>query len=340
MIRVAVIGLGNMGKHHARNYAAISGVELVAVCDVNTELSSTTAAKFSCKAYSNYKEMLESERLDAVSIVVPTSLHTEVARAAMEKGIHVLIEKPIAASVSEAQEIIALAKEKRVVLQVGHIERFNPAVQKLKQIIEEGRLGEVSSIIARRVGSVPERIKDTNVVIDLAVHDIDIINYLYEGTPDEILSNTGQALVNKRNDYAEIFLKYGTRSGFVQVNWITPIKIRNLSVTGSKGYAELNYITQELVIYESNYTREMIDEFNDYVIKFGIPNKTQVGIENCEPLLLELQHFVECVKFGLKPLVHGQIGLDALKTALQALNAQSLTPQITITEAKQQEFDF
>lgn len=320
MIKVAVIGLGNMGKHHARNYSEIETAELIAVCDLNEELANTTAKKCSCKAYTNYKEMLDKEQIDAVSIAVPTNLHKEVALECINRKIDVLIEKPIAANIADAEEIIAQAHENSCILQVGHIERFNPAVQKLKEIIEQGKLGEVSSVIARRVGTVPVQIRDANVVVDLAVHDIDIINYIYGSVPNEVHSNLGKAMIEKREDYAEIFLKYGKKSGFIQVNWITPLKIRNLSVTGSKGYAELNYITQELVVYESNYTKEMVDEYGDYVVKFGIPNKTQMGVEQFEPLFLELSCFIYCVKNREKPLVTGEMGLQALRIALEIMN--------------------
>ncbi len=318
--RIAVIGLGNMGKHHARNYALLEDVQLVAVCDLNHELADATAKKFDCKAYYDYKEMLQKESLQAVSIAVPTSFHKEVALVCIDQHLDVLIEKPIASTIKDAEEIIAKAKEKNVLLQIGHIERFNPAVQKLKEVIRDGKLGEVTSIIARRVGAVPVQVRDANVIIDLAVHDIDIINYIYESQPETVLGNIGKAMIEKREDYAEIFLKYGKRSGYIQVNWITPIKIRNLSVTGSKGYAELNYITQELVVYESNYTKEMIDEYGDYVIKFGIPNKTQIGVEAVEPLYLELQDFVKCVKTRKTPLVTGEIGLQALQISLEVMS--------------------
>jgi UDP-N-acetylglucosamine 3-dehydrogenase len=319
MIKVAVIGLGNMGKHHARNYSNLENVELVAVCDLNEELARTTAQKFSCKAYVNYLQMLDNERVDAVSVVVPTSLHKLVALECISRGIDILIEKPIAANVEDAEEIIARAKEKGVVLQIGHVERFNPAVQKLKGIIKSGKLGEVSSIIARRVGTVPVQVRDANVVIDLAVHDIDIFNYFYEDIPNEIRGNLGNAIVEEREDHAEIFLKYGKRSGFIQVNWITPVKIRNLTVTGSKGYAELNYITQELLVYESNYSKELIDEYGDYILHQGIPSKIEVGVDNSEPLFLELESFVYSVNTRKLPVVTGEMGLNALRIALEIM---------------------
>lgn len=322
VINVAVIGLGIMGKHHARNYTRMKDVKLVAVCDLNQELAQTTANKFSCKAYYQYKDLLDHEKIDAVSIAVPISLHKDVVLEAAKRRLHILVEKPIAGTISDAREMISAAKNANVLLQVGHLERFNPAVIKLKQIIDEGKLGNVSSIVARRVGTVPTRIRDANVVIDLAVHDIDIINYLYESFPDRVLGSRGQALIGQREDYADIFLTYGNRSGFIQVNWITPIKIRSLSLTGSKGYAELDYIEQQLVIYESNYTKEIVDDYGDRNIKFGIPNKTQVGIETEEPLYLELKHFIECVRENKPVLVCGEVGLEALKIALRAASAE------------------
>lgn len=320
MINVAVIGLGNMGKHHARNYAAMEGVKLVAVCDLKQDLARLTAEKCGCKCYFNYQEMLQNEDIQAVSIVVPTAFHRSVALDCLEKGLDILIEKPIASTLADGEAIITLAQEKKALLQVGHIERFNPAVRKLKQIMKDGKLGEVTSIIARRVGAVPVQIRDANVIIDLAVHDIDIINYLYEAYPEKILGAMGKAMIEKREDYADIFLRYGKRSGFIQVNWITPVKIRNLTVTGSKGYAELNYITQELIVYESNYTKEGVDEYGDYVIKFGVPDKTIIGVEQEEPLLLELKSFIDCVRTRKQPLVSGEVGLAALRVALEVMD--------------------
>jgi len=200
--RVAVIGLGNMGKHHARNYSQMENVELVAVCDLNQELANNIAKKFSCKAYYDYKLMLDLEVIDAVSIVVPTAFHKKVAIDCINRNINILIEKPIAANLEDAEEIIQTAKGRNIILQVGHIERYNPAVQKLKYIIENGKLGEVTSIIARRVGAVPVQVRDANVIIDLAVHDIDIINYLFDSSPDSVVGNIGKAMIEEREDYA------------------------------------------------------------------------------------------------------------------------------------------
>lgn len=321
-IHVAVIGVGAMGKNHARVYSELNGTKLVAVADID-ETGAKIAEKYNCKFYKDYKEMLKKENIDAVSIAVPTKFHKEIAIDAINTKKHVLVEKPITDNINDAKEIIKAAKENNIKLMVGHVERFNPAVQRLKEIIDEGRLGKLTSMIARRVGLFPPRIKDANVIIDLAVHDIDIFHYLIGSEPKEVYSSIGKALIDKREDYAELFLKYNGITGFIQVNWITPIKIRNLSITGTKGYAELNYLTQELILYESNY-KDGYDDFGDFIVKFGKPNKVEIGVEQKEPLKAELEHFIDCIKNNKEPSVNGEVALVALKIALRVVNANEL----------------
>ncbi len=313
---VAVIGTGNMGRNHVRTYSEMDGVKLVAIADIS-ENAKQLAEKFGCKYYRNYMDMLTKEKLDAVSVCVPTSMHHAVAKDVISKGVSLLIEKPITRDVKEAEEIVKLAKVAGVKLAVGHIERFNPAVRKLKEIMDAGRLGDVTSIISRRVGLFPPQIKDANVVIDLAVHDIDVCNFLLGRKPDKVLCESGSAIISKREDYADIFMKYGSANAFIQVNWITPVKIRQLNITGTKGYAELNYITQELVLYESNYEKQYAD-FGDFVLKFGEPKKVVVDVQKGEPLRLELEHFIYCIQNNKQPEVDGREGLSVLRTALEA----------------------
>jgi UDP-N-acetylglucosamine 3-dehydrogenase len=320
---VAVIGLGNMGKHHVRNYSVIPTANLVAVCDVQQTVVDEFKEKYKCNGYTSLDEMLDKESIDAISITAPTKLHYELGKKVLSRGIHLLLEKPICDNESDADELIALAEKNNVVLTVGHIERFNPAVLKLKELIDDGALGKVTSIIAKRVGVFPAQIKDANVIIDLAVHDIDIMSYLLDKDPDQIYGNAGRALIDGREDYAEIFLTYGDQNGFIQVNWITPIRIRNLAVTGTKGYAELNYMTQELTLYESNYEKDF-DSFGDYIIKFGTPVKKDISLTKGEPLNLELTHFLECVIKKKPPLITGTRGKKALSIALEVMKAMNI----------------
>jgi len=312
-MKVGVIGVGSMGNNHARIYSEMS--VLAAVSDVNEETGRKVSEKHKCSFYKDYKEMLKNEKLDAVSIVVPTSLHKQVALDVIDYKIPFLLEKPIADTVENSREIIEKAKENNVKFMVGHIERFNPALVKLKELLDNFELGEINSLITRRVGAIPPKVKDTNVVTDLAVHDIDIYNYLLNKRPTEFFGGFGKS-ISEKGDYADLMLKYNNTNAFIQVNWITPIKIRLLNVTGSRGYAELNYITQELDVYRTNYAKDY-DGFGDFMIKFGKPTKINVEIKKEEPLKVEIHTFLDCLKNNLEFPVKNEDALEALRIALE-----------------------
>jgi UDP-N-acetylglucosamine 3-dehydrogenase len=168
------------------------------------------------------------------------------------------------------------------------------------------------------VGPHAPQIKDSGVLIDLAVHDIDIIGYLLQKEPTRICVNGGWAINRHKEDYAEIFLNYGAVSGYIQVNWITPVVIRELHVTGTKGYAKLNYISQELDFFQSNYEKDFNDH-GDFIIKFGNPEKINIPVEKQEPLKMELQSFLGNIEKNTVPEVTGRDGMKALEIALKAL---------------------
>jgi UDP-N-acetylglucosamine 3-dehydrogenase len=318
MLRTAVIGTGNMGENHVRVYDELEDAELVAIAEISKK-GGELAKKYGCRHYRGYQEMIDSEDLDAISICVPTSIHSEVALACIEKGIHILVEKPIASTIEEGEEIQRKAAEKGVILTVGHIERFNPAVQRLKDIIDK-KIGSPTSIIARRVGIFPPQIKEANVITDLAVHDIDIFNYLLGKSPKEIYAKSGMALERGREDHAIIILSYENTDCLIQVNWITPVKVRELAVTGTKGYAELNYITQDLRVFENTFEKSH-DTFGDFVLKFGNPKEVTINVSKMEPLTAELKHFLDCVENGKTPIVTGADGLSALHIATKAIES-------------------
>ena len=307
-INVAVIGTGSMGKNHARVYSEMKNCKLIAICDIDSETMKKISQEFHCRGYLDYKEMLQKEKIDAISIAVPTKSHKDITIYCLKNKISTLVEKPIAFSLKEADQIIESAENNNVLLTVGHIERFNPAVQKLKKIIEKGILGEIVSIEAKRVGPFIPKNRDTGVLLDLAVHDIDIMNYLYQTNPNSIFSNGGKVISEKYEDYAEIFLKYGKRSGYIHVNWINPVKIRELTVTGTKGYAHLNYIKQEMYIYKNFISGKLTSDFKKIPIKFQ------------ESLKLELESFIKNVINKTEPLVSGINGKKALEVANKALN--------------------
>jgi UDP-N-acetylglucosamine 3-dehydrogenase len=315
-LNVAVIGLGNMGRHHVRNYSEIEKVNLVAVCDANPKTAQEFAQKYNCHFYTNPDEMFQKEKIDAVTIAAPTVFHYEIAKKIIQQGLHVLIEKPIADTPAKADELINLAKKQNLILTVGHIERFNPAILKLKEIIKQNLLGKISTIKTRRLSPMPHQIKDANVMIDLAVHDIDICSYLLDKQPQQVYGTLEKTLLTDRADSANILLDYAGQSCFVEVNWITPLKIRTLCVTGSKGYAELDYIKQEIYLYESIYT-ETKDQNNLQTIVFNPSEKKAIEVKKTEPLKSEILHFLNCIENKTTPIVTGKMARDALEIALK-----------------------
>ena len=297
-LRVGVVGLGMMGQHHARVYSQL-GYNLVGVVDADMKRAKETGEKYGASYYTDYSELIS--QVDAVSIVVPTTLHRQIATEFMGQGVHCLVEKPIASTLEEAQDMIRVAEENHVKLAVGHIERFNPAVQKLKEIIDEGTLGQLMIISTRRVGPFVPRIRDVGIIIDTATHDIDVARYLAGSEPVNVFSKAGR-FQHPKEDHAIVVLDFGNTVASIEVNWFTPHKVRSLVATGSEGIAYLDYIEQELTVHNSQSTQ---------VIK----------VEKGEPLKLELSHFLGCVRNGEKPLVDGTEGLRVLEIALEASKA-------------------
>lgn len=300
-LRVGVVGVGAMGKNHARLYSELPGVELIGVADTNASLAASVARDYGCKPFADYSALLD-ESLDALTVAVPTTLHKKAALDAIKRRINVLVEKPIADTVENAEEMIKAAREQEVRLLVGHVERFNPAIMKLKELIDSGLLGEVVSISAKRVGLYNPRIKDVGIIIDLGTHDIDIMSYLYGQKIKEVYASAG-TVVHSHEDHAIITLKFaGGSSGVIDTNWLTPHKVRNLTVIGSQAIAEVNYIEETLRIFDKEWVRD-------------------AKIEKAEPLKLELLHFIDCVQHNKKPLVSGEEGKHALEVALAAVES-------------------
>ena len=317
-LRVAVIGTGNMGRNHVRNYFMLPESELVAIADVNPEAKSL-AEDYKAKFFTDYKEMLEEARPDAVSVVVPTPFHLEVATEVMSRGIHCMLEKPIASSVEEADKLIACAKKNNVTFTVGHIERFNPVIKKLKQMVDDDAIGEITSVVCKRVGGFPAVEPKTDVIIDLAVHDVDIANYLLGQKPKSISSHGSRTRHSRKIDSAEILMDYGRASGFIQANWLTPVKIRKIALTGSLGYLEANYITQELVYYKHNMKKIEKEGFTEFVLQVGDPEKRIIKVDFEEPLAAELKAFLAKAMGRTAAIVDPSDAREALRVSLEAV---------------------
>jgi UDP-N-acetylglucosamine 3-dehydrogenase len=317
-LKVVVIGAGNMGRNHLRTYSHMDSVELLALADINPE-AAQLAKEYNIQYYSDYKKMFDERRPDAVSVVVPTPLHHKIGIEAMQRGIHCLLEKPIASTPEEGDELIAAAKKHKVIFTVGHIEHYNPMIQKLKHLVDSKEIGDISSIVIKRVGGFPAVEPKTDVIIDLAVHDIGVLSHLLNSQPKKVTAHGSKTLHSNKVDSAEILLDYGVASGFIQANWITPVKIRTIAVTGSDGYVEGNYITQELTYYKHNM-KKFRDDFKNFVEKFGEPEKHFIADTPQEPLANEINAFVEAIKTGdSSHLVDPVLARKALETALTAL---------------------
>ncbi len=302
---VAVIGTGFWGKNHARVYKELTETDLIAICDIDSERAKNVAKQFAATPYTNAEKMLKNKDIEAVSICTwSINLSKEAARA-VEAGRHVLVEKPMAENVEQANELLKAAGRKEVHLTVGFLMRFIPGLQRIKTAIEEKAIGDLVCATAKRVSQWPERIGDVGVVKDTAIHDIDVMRYLFGEDPVAVYAKTGSMRHTKFEDYSQIMLTFkGGKSAFIESNWLTPYKTRILTVTGSEAIMKLDYITQELTIEDARET-----------VQPRYPWK--------EPLRLELQHFANCISKTEKPLITGLDGLKALTVAESALKSSA-----------------
>jgi len=309
--RFGVIGVGFWGRNHARVLSEIESAELVAVCDVDRARARGVGEKYGVSWYTESSDLLRREDIDAVCICTPTITHHEIALEAIEAGKHILVEKPMARSSKEAKEVLGAAERKGVYLMTGFIERFNPGVQRAKRLIDDGMLGEIVLAFARRVGRWPERVGDVGVVKDSAIHDIDIMRFLFEDDVASVYAKVG-SIGHKFEDYAQIILGFGeNKTAFVEANWLTPYKIRTLTLTGTDAIATVDYITQRITISDAE--------------RSVTPNHEWV-----EPLMLELKHFAESIASDRAPSVTGLDGLRALEVAEAALRSAEEGVKVTL----------
>jgi len=302
---VAVIGAGFWGRNHARIFKELKETELLAVCDINAERAKNVAKQFDVKAYTSTGKMLKGKDIEALSICTWSINLAKEALKALKAGKHVLVEKPMATNVKQAEKMVKTAKEKGLHLTVGFLMRFIPGIQHIKSAIENKTIGNLVCATAKRVSEWPERIGDIGVVKDTAIHDIDIIRYLFNEEPISVYAKAGNMKHKKFEDYAQIMLTFDRGgSAFIESNWLTPYKTRTLVITGSKAIMKLDYITQELTIEDAKETMQP-----RYIWQ--------------EPLKLELQHFANCILKKEKPLITGMDGLKALQIAEAALRSSA-----------------
>jgi len=326
--RVALIGLGAMGRNHLRVLSDLDGVELVALCDQAATVVEGASRKLSIPGYTSWDEMLGREKLDAAVIAVPTRFHLEAGLAALEHGLHVLVEKPIATTLEEGRRLVDAARDGRRVFAVGHVERFNPAVRELQRRVAAGEIGRIFQIQARRQGPFPARIRDVGVVIDLATHDLDVMYTLAGSEVQRLYAETEQRIHTEHEDILNALLKFESGMlGVLQVNWLTPTKIREVSALGEKGMFVCNYLTQALTYFKN---ADMMAE----AVTEG--EAVTFPIRQAEPLQLELQSFMRAVR-GEGPLeVDGEAGLRALHLALALVRSAAEARVMTRPELEAQ----
>ena len=314
-MKVGVIGLGDMGRQHVRVYDELDDVELVAVanCDPHA-LDRATRRRFA-RGYVDYREMLEREDLDAVSVVVPTSSHHSVALDVIDRGIGVLVEKPIASDSRKALEMITRAECAHVLLAVGHIERVNPAIVELRRQLQNGALGRVFQIKARRAGPFPARVRDVGVAIDLATHDLDLMLQLAGSGIERIYGETMRNIHTLHEDMLFALIRFSDGTiGSLDVNWLTPNKVRDLTLVGARGMFVVDYLRQELFLSENGTVPTRWDRLS---MLTGVSEGRTIRFvtQHVEPLHAELQSFIEAVRNKTTPVVTGRDGLQALVVA-------------------------
>ena len=301
----AVVGIGEMGQNHARCLAAMKGVDLVAVVDPDDGRRNAAAATFGCEAHALIKELPE---IDAAVIAAPTALHPDLGCALLERGVHCLVEKPLAHDRREAQLLVDAADSANVTLQVGHIERFNPAVRQLKEMLE-GELVLVAN--ARRMGVSSGRVTDIDVVMDLMVHDLDVVLFLMGGGVGDVVAR-GIDGPNGYDHVTALVSFAGNRLASLTASRITQDQIRQLEITTSDRYFTVDYPNQELLIFRQG----RIDGLggNDAEVRYSLDVDTRrVFVRRSEALVAELEHFVGVIRGNHECEVDGRQALSALE---------------------------
>ena len=314
-LRIGVVGIGVMGSNHARVLSDMAGVELVGVVDPDSKQRDFVSGTLGCTAFNDVDALLKCG-VDAVTIAAPTHLHHDIALKCIGRGVHLLVEKPLASTVAEGRAIVAAARRAGVTLMVGHVERFNPAVQSVKRAIKDQH---ILSIAITRVGPFPPRMSNVGVVIDLGVHDIDLIRWFTESEIVEIQPQMSSA-VAEREDIA--LLQFRTASGVlahINTNWLTPFKARNIHIATRDKYLIADLLTLQVT--------ECFGFQPD-----GSYSMRHLSVGYAEPLRAELVAFVDAIRTGERPAVTGEEAVASLEIAIRCLEAHA--PQTAVPQRK------
>ncbi len=310
-LRGVIAGLGAMGSLHVRVLTSMPKVRIVAVADPDPGRRAAATAP----AYGTLEEALDRHRPDFACLAVPVAHLPRATMQAIERGVHVLVEKPTAPTEEAAVEMLRAAERADVRLGVGHVERYNPAVVALRERLAGGAIGRIVQMHARRLSPFPNRASMQGVALDLATHDIDVMRYLSGDEVSRVFAETSSPLGADREDLLCATLRFdGGLTGLLETNWVTPTKVRQLSVTGDHGMFVLDYLTQDLFLYE-HPTRPTEWDALAGMRGGGEGDMTRFALQRREPLRVEWEAFLAAVRAGTDPPVSARDGIAALSTA-------------------------
>ncbi|PJZ66624.1 gfo/Idh/MocA family oxidoreductase [Leptospira wolffii] len=309
-VKIGVIGTGHMGQYHVNVAKTLSDAELIGIFDSDSERATQIAEKHKTAAFPTLDDLIKN--VDSIIIAVPTFLHHDIGKKALLAGKHVLVEKPIAETLEQAKELVALAEKNNLVLQVGHVERFNGAVLELGKIVTEPLLIE-----SRRLAPYNPRIKDVGVVLDMMIHDIDIVLNLVK-SPVKYLSAVGTKVVSNHEDIASVVLHFENGAiANISASRNTQAKIRTLNITQKDVYITLDFTDQEIELHRQATSDILLRTGEIKYRQESIVEKIFVHKDN--PLKQEHEHFVKCIRKETEPLVYGQSDIQTLEIAYRIL---------------------
>ena len=297
-MKIVQIGTGGWGKNHTRVLSQL-GV-LVAVCDTDSQKSKEYGEKYSVNHYTTLEDIISFEEFDGAFVVTPTSTHTEIAKKLLEAKKHVFVEKPMTYKSEDGDTLTKLAEKNKVILTCGYIERFNPAVDVVKNIVKEKKFGDLVMLEFHRENRMPRHIKDVGIIYDTSVHDIDTANWLFDDMPQVVFARAGK-INHEHEDFASIMLGYkNDKVAIISSNWITPKRVRKFSAVCTDAIISSDFITQEIIVEKGEESET-------------IQNEKQ------EPLSLEIQSFLGAIEGKNNQVVKAQQAVNVTKIAEAAL---------------------
>ena len=329
--KIVLVGVGRFGKNHLRVLKELEDdglCTIYGVVDKRVEVLESIKKTYNVSTASNLNDFLNSEA-DAVDVVTPSDTHFEICKECLASGKHVLVEKPLTTSYADAKKLVQFAAERKRILMVGHIFRYNPAVKEIKELISSGELGKIYYMFGHYMGFKDPR-AELGALLNFAIHQIDIYDCLFDEVPEEATCNTAHFLGRKEfEDFAITVLKYRNGAlGIIESSWLPPGNYRDLTVVGSKRSLSSDLAKQTIMVHDVHIERQ------NGTLKAVDNGSLSVDVKFEEPLKLELKDFVECVKTGRKPLANDQVALRTIMIAEKALQSARLKRSVKIDEDK------